>query len=81
MKSKLLIVDDSGLARRAIRTILESDGYLVVEAIDGMTALEQYFLEKPDAVMLDLVMSGMRPRGAGKSSASSTCSSHHRGVG
>ena len=59
MKSKLLVVDDSGLARRAMRSILESDGYVVVEATDGMTALEQYFLEKPDAVMLDLVMSGM----------------------
>jgi two-component system, chemotaxis family, chemotaxis protein CheY len=57
--SKLLIVDDSGLARRAIRGILEMDGHEVVEATDGMTALEQYFLEKPDAVMLDLVMKGM----------------------
>jgi two-component system chemotaxis response regulator CheY len=57
--SKLLVVDDSGLARRSVRGILESDGHVVVEAVDGMTALEQYFLEKPDIVMLDLVMRGM----------------------
>jgi two-component system chemotaxis response regulator CheY len=56
---KVLIVDDSGLARRAVRAILESDGHQVVEATDGMTAIEQYYIEKPDAVMLDLVMKGM----------------------
>jgi two-component system chemotaxis response regulator CheY len=52
-------VDDSGLARRSLRAILESDGFEVVEAEDGMAALESYFLERPDAVMLDLVMKGM----------------------
>jgi two-component system chemotaxis response regulator CheY len=31
----------------------------VVEAEDGMTALERYFLEKPQLVLLDLVMRGM----------------------
>ncbi len=57
--SKLLLVDDSSLARRSLRTILEAEGFQVVEAQDGMTALERYFLEKPDIVMLDLVMKGM----------------------
>jgi two-component system, chemotaxis family, chemotaxis protein CheY len=59
MKAKILLVDDSALARRTARQILESDGYEVVEAEDGMTALERYFLEKPDVVLLDLVMKGM----------------------
>jgi two-component system chemotaxis response regulator CheY len=59
VKSKLLLVDDSALARRSLRVILESDGFEVVEAEDGMTALERYFLEKPDLVLLDLVMKGM----------------------
>src|SRR5678815_2180139 len=35
------------------------DRYEVVEADDGMTALELYFLEKPSLVLLDLVMKGM----------------------
>jgi two-component system chemotaxis response regulator CheY len=52
-------VDDSGLARRSMRAMLESDGFEVVEAEDGMAALERYFLDKPDAVLLDLVMKGM----------------------
>ncbi len=59
MKAKILLVDDSGLARRNGRQILESAGYDVVEAEDGLTGLEQYFLEKPDVVLLDLVMKGM----------------------
>jgi two-component system, chemotaxis family, chemotaxis protein CheY len=59
VKQKLLLVDDSALARRSMRTILESDGFEVVEAEDGLAALERYFLEKPDLVLLDLVMRGM----------------------
>ena len=59
MSPKILIVDDSSLSRRTLRRILESAGYEVVEADDGMTALEVYFLEKPVLVLLDLVMKGM----------------------
>ena len=59
MSHKVLLVDDSGLARRSTRRILEGAGYEVVEAEDGMAAIERYFVEKPDVVMLDLVMKGM----------------------
>ncbi len=57
--AKILIVDDSGLSRRISRKILEEAGHEVVEADDGMTALERYFLEKPDLVLLDITMKGM----------------------
>jgi two-component system chemotaxis response regulator CheY len=59
MNPKILIVDDSALSRRTLRRILEPAGYEVVEANDGMAALEVYFLEKPSLVLLDLVMKGM----------------------
>jgi two-component system chemotaxis response regulator CheY len=59
MSGKILIVDDSALSRRTLRRILETRGYEVVEADDGMTALEIYFLERPILVLLDLVMKGM----------------------
>ena len=59
MKPKILIVDDSALSRRTLRRILEAAEYEVVEAGDGMAALELYFLEKPGLVLLDLVMKGM----------------------
>ena len=59
MNAKVMIVDDSSLSRRTLRRIVEAAGYGVVEATDGLSAIEQYFLEKPDVVLLDLVMSGM----------------------
>lgn len=59
MSAKILIVDDSALSRRTLRRIVEAAGFEVVEADDGMAALEVYFLEKPALVLLDLVMKGM----------------------
>ena len=59
MKTKVLIIDDSALTRRTLRQILENAGCDVTEAEDGLTALERYFLEKPEVVLLDLVMRGM----------------------
>lgn len=59
MNRRVLVVDDSGLARRRARGILESAGFEVIEAEDGMAALERYFVDKPDLVLLDLVMKGM----------------------
>lgn len=57
--AKILIVDDSAMSRRILRGILENEGHEVTEAGDGMVALEKYFLEKPDLVLLDLIMKGM----------------------
>jgi two-component system chemotaxis response regulator CheY len=57
--AKILIVDDSAMSRRILRGMLESGGHQIVEADDGMVALETFFLEKPDVVFLDLIMKGM----------------------
>ena len=59
MKAKILVVDDSGLARRLIRNILEELGHEVEEVSDGAQALERYVLSHHDAVILDLLMHGM----------------------
>ena len=59
MKSRILIVDDSSMSRRIVRGILESAGHEVAEAADGLAALERYSLDRPDIVLLDLVMDGM----------------------
>jgi len=59
VKRKVLLVDDSGLARRSVRGLLEANHFEVVEAEDGMIAIEKYFADKPDVVLLDLVMKGM----------------------
>jgi len=47
------------MSRRIVRGILESAGHEVTEAADGMAAMECYSLEKPDLVVLDMVMGGM----------------------
>lgn len=52
----ILVVDDSAFARRVHRRVLESAGYLVIEAATGMGALETFSLERPDLVLLDLSM-------------------------
>jgi len=59
MKTKVLVVDDSGLARRLTRKILEELGYEVEDAADGTQALERYSLNRHDVVILDLLMHGM----------------------
>ena len=59
MKIRILVVDDSSLARRMTRKILEELGHEVEEAPDGAQALEQFLLNRHDAVVLDLLMHGM----------------------
>ena len=59
MSTTVLVVDDSGLARRTTRRVLEAGGYLVIEAEDGLSALEKYYVDRPEVVVLDLVMKGM----------------------
>lgn len=59
MNAKVLIVDDSNLARRTLRHMLEEMGHTVEEATDGTQALERYYVNRHDLVLLDLVMNGM----------------------
>ncbi|HEX7862042.1 MAG TPA: response regulator [Verrucomicrobiae bacterium] len=59
MSAKILIVDDSGLARRLTRQFIEELGHSVEEASDGAQALERYVLNRHDLVILDMVMHGM----------------------
>ena len=59
MSARILVVDDSSLARRTLRQILERDGHIVEDANDGAQAIERYFINRPDVVFLDMVMEGM----------------------
>ena len=59
MSAKVLVVDDSGLARRMMRQLLEELGHNVEEASDGAAAIERYVLNRHDVVLLDMVMHGM----------------------
>ena len=55
----ILIVDDSSLSRKTSRRILEAGGHRVRDVADGMSALEQYALDRPDVVLLDVTMADM----------------------
>jgi two-component system, OmpR family, KDP operon response regulator KdpE len=58
--AKILLVDDDGQVRRALRTTLTSAGYTVVEARTGEEALEEVQAEGAvNMVLLDLKMPGM----------------------
>ena len=57
--SKILIIDDSALSRRMIRTILEEGGHTVLQARDGLSGLERFSVERPDLCCLDLTMPEM----------------------
>ena len=57
--ASIMIVDDSNYTRRTHRRILESVGHTVLEASSGMAAIESYFVNQPDLVLLDLTMEDM----------------------
>jgi two-component system chemotaxis response regulator CheY len=52
----VLVVDESGYARRLLRQTLEAHGHGVIEAGGGMAGLEAYAVHAPDVVLLDLTM-------------------------
>jgi DNA-binding response OmpR family regulator len=58
-KQTLLVVDDDARLLRLVRVNLEKAGYNVVTASSGAAALEQFDLELPDAMVVDVTMPGM----------------------
>ncbi|MEO8181749.1 MAG: response regulator [Deltaproteobacteria bacterium] len=55
----ILVVEDNPLTRKMLRITLESEGYRVVEAADGRTALAALAQEKPALVLQDLILPDM----------------------
>ena len=54
--AKILIVDDDPDFCETTRLVLESAGYQVVTAADGQEGLRKVAEEKPDLVILDIIM-------------------------
>ena len=54
--AKILIVDDNAYTRQMLTAILVPEGHEVVGADDGTQLIELYETNKPDLVMLDVVM-------------------------
>jgi two-component system chemotaxis response regulator CheY len=53
---EVLIADDSEFMRNLLREILEEDHQIVGEVENGVEAVEVYKEERPDLVMMDIVM-------------------------
>lgn len=58
-KRLILIVDDEAAIVRLVRAKLQADGYAVVTAYSGEAALELIENERPDLIVLDVMMPGM----------------------
>lgn len=56
MKKKILVVDDERDIREIIKISLIDDGFKVLEAANGKTAIELAKKEKPDLITLDIMM-------------------------
>lgn len=59
MTNKILVVDDDPALVRLIDQVLAQKGYEVLKASNGQEALRVLFDDKPDLVLLDVVMPGI----------------------
>ena len=58
-QSRVLVVDDDDTVREVLRRYLTRDGHEVIEAADGITALDLARTKQPDLLVLDLMLPGM----------------------
>lgn len=59
MSSRILVVDDDPSISEMVAILLESEGYEVAVCADGLSVLPLYRAERPDLVLLDVMLPGM----------------------
>jgi two-component system chemotaxis response regulator CheY len=57
--ARILVVDDARFVRTWCRETLTRGGHEVIEATNGEEAIAAYQAQRPDLVLLDIVMPGM----------------------
>lgn len=57
--NKILVADDSPFVLEIVETVLKSEGFDVITASDGTEAWNKIQQEKPDVVIVDIIMPGM----------------------
>jgi CheY-like chemotaxis protein len=55
-QKKILVVEDSGMARKIVVNTLVKEGYSIFEAVDGEEAVNMVKEVSPDLVLLDLIL-------------------------
>lgn len=55
-QASILVVDDTPALLDVVRTALEAEGYRVVTCLESREAVRLAFEERPDVIMLDVVM-------------------------
>jgi two-component system phosphate regulon response regulator PhoB len=56
---RVLVIDDESPIRLLCRINLEAEGMEVLEAADGLSGLDVARLERPDVILLDVMMPGL----------------------
>lgn len=56
VRNKILYADDDEKSRILVRKILESEGFVVSEAADGLEAVQKASSEMPDLILMDILM-------------------------
>lgn len=62
MAKNIMIVDDEADIRNTVKIILEKNGYKIITAINGDDCLKKLKTEKPDLILLDVMMPGTPAR-------------------
>lgn len=57
--ARILIVDDSPTEIHVLKTMLEKNGYETITAASGEEGVETAKAQKPDVILMDVVMPGM----------------------
>jgi DNA-binding response OmpR family regulator len=63
MPPKILVIDDDPAVRRLVKDVLELEGFLVAVAADGYAGLRLIEADRPDCVVLDVMMPGLDGHG------------------
>jgi len=58
-KSKILIIDDERDIVDTLTLMLQARDYTVISALDGLEGLEKAKSERPNLILLDIMMPGM----------------------
>jgi len=59
MAKKISVIEDDKFLRELIVQKLSNEGYDIIEAVDGEKGVESVKKEKPDLILLDLILPGI----------------------